>query len=89
MFQCYKPTASSGKSTRTVDCHILRVGTVVHSNSSIWAGGEACLRPSTVDVVQPDLSSARPKPAEEFKNFNSAKNKWPGVHILHTCLFSS
>jgi len=37
--------------------------TVMRPNSPIWAGGKASFPAPTVDIIQPDRSSARPKPA--------------------------
>ena len=37
--------------------------TVMRPNSPIRAGGKASFPAPTVDIVQPDRSSARPKPA--------------------------
>ena len=65
LLACWGWLTYSTRTIRTVNGHILRVGTVVHSNSSIWAGGEACLRSSTVDVIQPDKPGARSKPGKE------------------------
>ena len=39
------------------------MSTVVRSNSPVWTENEAWFRALAVDIVQPDLSSARSKPA--------------------------
>ena len=52
--------------TCTKNCHILRMITVVRPNSPVWTGSETWFRALTVDIVQPDLSSARPKPARKI-----------------------
>ena len=51
------------KITCTINCNILRMNAVVWPNSPVWTWSEAWLRAPTVDIIQPDLSSARPKPA--------------------------
>ena len=38
------------------------MSTVVWPNSPVWTGSETRFRPLTVDIVQPDLSSANLKP---------------------------
>ena len=52
-------------SSHTVYGHILRMTTVVWSNSSVWAVGETWFRTPTTDIIQPDPSSARSIPIDE------------------------
>jgi len=49
-------------SSTTVNSHIFRMSTVVWPNSTVWTRSETWFRALTVDIVQPDLSSARSKP---------------------------
>ena len=49
--------------------------TVVWPNSKVWTGCEAWFSAPTVDIVQPDSPSARPKPAGRKYN---GENLWNG-----------
>ena len=63
---CY---SGQGLTWAAVNCHILRMETIVGSNTTVWAGDEAWFSANTINIVQPDLSSARPKSMEaELKN---------------------
>ena len=49
----------------TVNSHILRMETVVRTKWVSWAGGQPWFCTNAIDIVQPDSSTCRPKPAEQ------------------------
>ena len=50
--------------TETDDAHILRVCTVVLSEAIMYTVLDEVLFPSTIDLVQPDLTTPHSKPAK-------------------------
>ncbi len=50
--------------TETDDAHILRVCAVVHSEAVMYTVLDEVLVPRTNDLVQPDLTTPRSKPAK-------------------------
>ena len=63
---CILTKVASDLRAGTENCHILRMGTVVWSNSLVSTGAKAWFIPCTANIIKPDLTRARSKAAEEI-----------------------
>ena len=74
---------------RTENHHIFRMDTVMSTNSKVGAGEKARFIPRALKFIQPDLTRARPKTAEEVIMDKTHFDDSSIICVLHHWLLQS